>query len=278
MLVIVKLRAAIPYGKRVRRAPVFETLDRLTSVAMADYAFSMVGLRLDPCARVILVLGCITVPCSSHAAAAEFYSWIDPSGTMVMTDDPGRIPPAAERSRITIHRFRDVAPLTDQPHMNIRSSSRDQAGSEGESVFSRQSNTVASVDSAELPEVVLDTPEERLKPQYVWVPLSSPRLIASYAISGFWWHPGVMRARDAFEAFLRKQTQRIWHGQGHRWANSPSWNPVPRSGNAVYDQVLRERRALVQQTSPHEMPSPAASWPCCPAGRTGISSGRAAGR
>ena len=42
---------------------------------------------------------------SSQAMGAEYYSWIDPSGTMVITDNAGQIPPAGTRSAISVHQF-----------------------------------------------------------------------------------------------------------------------------------------------------------------------------
>ena len=41
--------------------------------------------------------------------AAVFYSWIDSSGTVVMTDDPTRVPLLEERSAVRVHRFLDEA-------------------------------------------------------------------------------------------------------------------------------------------------------------------------
>lgn len=229
-----------------------------------------------PC--LILVLVWAGVLYSSEASAAEFYSWIDPSGTTVMTDDPGRIPPATERSRITVHRFRDTDRVTDQVRLTLRSSAQDQIDSKSEPVLSRQSDTVLSVDPTELLDALLDVPEDRLKPQYTWVPLSGSLLIGSRAVSGFWWRAGAMPAKDAFKAFLRQPVRRLWHEQRHPWADSLSWNSIPRSGNATYDQVFRERQALIQQTVPHGTSSPDVSQLCCGAGRAGISGGRGAGQ
>jgi hypothetical protein len=60
--------------------------------------------------------------------AAEFYSWIDPSGTMVMTDDPSSIPSSATRSPVSIHRFED--PVRSGPDVMRRQVSPQQSSEE----------------------------------------------------------------------------------------------------------------------------------------------------
>ncbi|HJU06670.1 MAG TPA: hypothetical protein VJ692_16095 [Nitrospiraceae bacterium] len=44
----------------------------------------------------------------SFSEAAEYYSWIDPSGTAILTDNPSQIPPASERSAVSVYRYPDL--------------------------------------------------------------------------------------------------------------------------------------------------------------------------
>jgi hypothetical protein len=39
--------------------------------------------------------------------SAEYYSWVDPSGTLVLTDDLSGLPPAMPPSSVWTHKFRD---------------------------------------------------------------------------------------------------------------------------------------------------------------------------
>jgi hypothetical protein len=48
--------------------------------------------------------------------AAEFYSWIDSSGSVVLTDDLSELPPSLPKTSIWVHRFleRPAAPAADR--------------------------------------------------------------------------------------------------------------------------------------------------------------------
>ena len=185
--------------------------------------------------------------CADTLSAAEFYSWIDPSGVMVMTDDPSQIPAGMHRSPVEVHRFQDlpayqpaaavsISPTTDAP-VTISETG--------------PPSPVAGA-SASLPDILMTQPDDGIRPHYVWVPLQTPMIVGSDSVSGFWWHPGVASSIDAFKAFLRLQWQHLQQ-QGPWTVTLPSdsaWNSVPRSGNPFYDQVVRERHALIQRTFP----------------------------
>lgn len=195
------------------------------------------------------------------ASGGEFYSWIDPSGTMVMTDDPSKIPPPTQRSEVQVHKF-----LRSQPSASKASVARPPTSMEARdpsaetptapSVAGREASRAAPVDpnDLELPTVLLEPPADGVQSQYVWVPLTAPIYLQSGSVSGFWCHRKVKSPVDAFTQFLRSQLQRTASGQpvgvvswpfaGTSSGPPPASTQIPRSGNTVYDQVMRERQAL----------------------------------
>ena len=208
------------------------------------------------CAVMLLLIATLAAP----AGAAEYYSWIDPNGVMVMTDDPNRIPAPTERSRVEIHRFRDPAP-------GMMSSAGDDARTAVEGAASREPRAMESPPSAELPSVLLQPPDDPMRSQYVWVPLQQPLPIGGQTVTGYWWHPGVTSQIDAFKSFLRQHRLLADSGlpgiHGFR-PFAPGVNPLPQSTNPFYDQVVRERQMLVQRAfpiAPFGARPPAASRP-----------------
>ena len=214
-----------------------------------------------------LLLG--TIP--EHVAAAEVYSWIDQSGIVVMTDDPGQIPPATQRHSLSIHRFETDAPagvrsadsgVSEEPRGPVRREvPRDVAES-------RPAPTVS--DDAEDSDVVLKMTDDLDRDSYVWMPLQTPIAFGSEVIDGFWWHPGVTSPVDAFKAYLRRHRRPVPKGS---WLSTAPQSGRQRktqetfSGNSVYDQVVRERQLLIQRNGllfgppPVAPPSAAAQRP-----------------
>lgn len=189
------------------------------------------------------------------AEAGDYYSWIDANGTIVMTDDPSRVPPANNRSQIQVHRFEPVAPSPPATH-------------DPEPVPREESPQVAAVDPHDLsaPLVLLDEPENHVRAQYVWVPLLSPLFVGGNSVSGFWWHPGVISPVEAFKQYLAqhyRQQQAQWMpGVGVPYPY-PSHRGVQRSpsGNSVYDQVVRERQMLEESVRLRHFPRSAGPTP-----------------
>ncbi len=209
------------------------------------------------------LLGIASAP--SAVFPGEFYSWIDASGTMVITDDSGRIPPATQRSPIAVHRFdgkattsskpaghlpvarpADPAPPVQGPSENLKVAQEEKAAS--------QPNPINPAD-LDLPQILLDAPDQTVKTQYDWVPLLSPIYLGPSPVSGFWCRRDVHSPINAFKQFLRQQHRQLQNSQvvagGSPWQsggvpNSPpsSSNPIYNSGNPVYDQILRERQVL----------------------------------
>ncbi|MBI4401717.1 MAG: hypothetical protein HY581_08810, partial [Nitrospirae bacterium] len=203
------------------------------------------------------------------ATAAEFFSWIDASGTMVITVDTSRIPPDTQRSPVSVHRFHDSptspshASSSPFPETRIPTPTEsDEQSSKGQKAPPEQSavHGPAPVNPADLdlPKVLLEPPDGSVRTQYVWVPLLSPLSLSSGSVSGFWCHRDVPSPVQAFKEFLRQHRWPAQGGQmvvgggqglsGEAQQNPPSSsNPVYNSGNQTYDQVMRERHMLHEQ-------------------------------
>lgn len=216
---------------------------------------------------VVVWVGCAAL--TPVATAAEFYSWIDAAGTMVITDDLSRIPPVTQRSPVSVHRFHDSPTFPSQASASPFPETRIPAPTESEERFSKVQKTSpertavhgpAPVNPADLdlPTVLLEPPDESVRTQYVWVPLLSPLSLSSGSVSGFWSHRDVPSPVQAFKEFLsqyRGPTQGgqmiMGGGQGlsgdTRQHPPSSSNPVYNSGNQTYDQVMRERHMLHEQ-------------------------------
>jgi hypothetical protein len=219
------------------------------------------------------------------APGTEFYSWIDPSGTMVMTDDPSQIPPSAVRSPVSIHRFQE-RPIT---HDVARHPRRKPVPSEQESITQEppveptkptqivQKTEPAVPAETETAPVLLETPEETTRNQYLWMPLLAPVYLGGNLVSGFWSHRSVSSPVEAFRRFLAKHDfpkQQILITGGHLQlgnvfpapASSGPRPPRARANAAnamtpVHDQVMRERQAMIERTFTPAQPSRSAGSP-----------------
>src|SRR5207247_9105455 len=56
----------------------------------------------------------------------------------------------------------------------------------------------------DLPQVLLDAPDETARTPYFWVPLLAPVYVGSSSVSGFWCHRNVQSPVEAFKQFLRQ--------------------------------------------------------------------------
>jgi hypothetical protein len=201
----------------------------------------------------IMLVSALCLPASG--SANDYYSWIDANGTMVMTDDPSRVPPPTNRSQIQVHRF-EPAPPSAPASQGLEPVTRDEPA---------QAPVVDPRDLS-LPLVLLDEPEHQVRAQYVWVPLLSPLFVRGNPINGFWWHPGATSPVEAFKHYLAQH----YRDQRNQWAPGvgapyPSYYPGSvrgTSGNTVYDQVTRERHALEESIRLRHFPnSPAPGQP-----------------
>jgi Domain of unknown function (DUF4124) len=197
-------------------------------------------------AASVLLVSALWLPCS--ARANDYYSWIDANGTMVMTDDPGRVPSSASRSQIQVHRFEPVPPGPPVRH-------------DPEPVSRDEPSQTPAMDSRDLslPLVLLDEPEHPVRAQYVWVPLLSPLFVGGNSVSGFWWHPGATSPVEAFKQYLAQH----YREQRNQWVSGvgapyPPYYPGSArgaSGNVAYDQVTRERQALEESIRLRHFPN-----------------------
>ncbi len=187
----------------------------------------------------VLLIAVLGLP--QAGSANDYYSWIDGNGTMVMTDDPSRVPPPTSRSQIQVHRFEPSA-LADSG-----SPVEEPAPASQEIQPSVRPEPVDPHD-LNLPLVVLGRPDEPVGGRYLWVPLLSPLFVSGNTVHGFWWYPGTTSPVEAFKHFLAQ------HNREQRAQGMPGIGvPAPEfflgpargaSGNTVYDQVVRERQAL----------------------------------
>lgn len=186
----------------------------------------------------VLLIGLLCLP--PAGSANDYYSWIDGNGTMVMTDDPSRIPPLSGRSQIQVHRFEPmVQGAPGSAGAEAAPASRDEPPPRPDAVDPRD---------LDLPLVVLGRPDEPVGGRYVWVPLLSPLFVGGNTVHGFWWYPGATSPVEAFKHFLaqhyREQRAQWMPGVG---VPAPAYFPGPTrgsTGNTVYEQVVRERQAL----------------------------------
>jgi len=189
----------------------------------------------------LLLVVALCLPASG--SANDYYSWIDANGTMVMTDDPSRIPPADNRSQIQVHRFTEAPPSQPRP------TPAEPASREREEPPQAARPEGVDPRALDLPLVLLNEPENQVRAQYVWVPLLSPLFVSGTSVSGFWWHPSATSPVEAFKHYLAqyfRQQQNQWMpgaGVPYPYPSHPGMVRGP-SGNALYDQVVRERQAL----------------------------------
>jgi hypothetical protein len=198
----------------------------------------------------VLLAGALCLP--GLASANDYYSWIDATGTMVMTDDPSRIPPADNRSQIQVHRF------TEAPPSPPALAPAEPASREPEEPPQAARPEAVDPRSLDLPLVLLTEPENQVRAQYVWVPLLSPLFVGGTSVSGFWWHPGATSPVEAFKHFLsqhfRHQQNQWMPGAVVPYPYHPGMRRGP-SGNALYDQVVREREALQESIRLRHFPN-----------------------
>jgi hypothetical protein len=217
----------------------------------------------------VLLIGILCLP--PAGSANDYYSWVDGNGTMVMTDDPSRIPPPSSRSQIQVHRFEAMA--QGDPGL---------PGQEPAPVSREEPPPLRpeAVDPADLnlPLVVLGHPDQPVGARYVWVPLLSPLFVGGNPVRGFWWYPGSTSPVEAFKHFLaqhyREQRAQWMPGIG---VPAPAYFPGPArgsSGNQVYDQVVRERQALEESIRLRHFPNSPAPGRHAAGGRGGRHSSR----
>lgn len=205
--------------------------------------------------------------------AGDFYSWIDASGTTVITDDPSRIPPATDRTPVAVHHFKESPPPPRQGDQSARVEQAEQLRSELSELVEllreyrdltvgdrlRREPSPIHPSDLNLPEVLLDVPGESVKPQYLWVPFVVPVYLGAGVVPGFWCHRDADSPIQAFKRFLAQQPVAAnppnQPGAPQQYGDMvyhPALAPLPAlpalSGNPVFDQIMRERHALIERT------------------------------
>ncbi|HEX3203272.1 MAG TPA: DUF4124 domain-containing protein [Nitrospiraceae bacterium] len=188
----------------------------------------------------------------AHGDTAEVYSWVDSTGAVVMTDDPGRIPPATQRHSLSIHRFDTSTAASDQS-MERGNRSEERNAPDPQEIRHDPAESVPITrgnDDASASDVVLKMTDDLDRDSYVWMPFQTPLAVGSDVVGGFWWHPGVTSPVDAFKAYLRRHHRPV---PKESWLSTVLQSGRPRttqemsSGNSVYDQVVGERQLLIHR-------------------------------
>lgn len=192
-------------------------------------------------------LAACVIGLAAGAGAAEYYSWIDPSGTIVLTDDVSSLP-ATHRSAVTVHYFSDrsrPAALPDQSPDPVAPSERPGASAQEEAQPAVESRAVISADP-ELPNVRLDSPEDGVKWQYAWVPLTMPIYHGGNSINGFWAHHNTTSPFAAFSELL----QRNGGQQPIMGTRVIARHHQRQAGMSSEMRFMRELRALSERMTP----------------------------
>ena len=203
----------------------------------------------------------------SVATASEFYSWISPSGEMVLTDDAGKIPPAGSRGPVSVHRFQESTGSPSRVVVAARPSAMPErltSGSAGAGIpgqpASWDRDSLEAIDPAalELSDVLLEQPDQPVASQYGWVPLPSPVYVGSAPLYGFWSRSTTQDPALALQQHLLL-LQATMQGRGARTSNHLNQrgyrNPVypgqssvhaaSRSASVGYRRSMLERQAML---------------------------------
>jgi len=236
----------------------------LTGILTEGYAFLM---------GQSLCIMCALLSWAVHAnvsEAAEFYSWTDASGAIVITDDPKQVPPAEQRHGLVTHQFPNVPPAAESSGTAGPSQRNSQAGgSPNDRIdLTPRSDSQAKPRTSDINEpladILLDQPEGAIQQEYVWVPFQTPLAFGNQTLLGFWSHRRVSSPNKAFQAYLRRHGQSFRADPSTSTKGDASLTPGSRASgpvrDPVYEQVRREREAI-QQRGGLLYPSDAAPHP-----------------
>lgn len=214
----------------------------------------------------------------SVATASEFYSWIGPSGEMVLTDDAGKIPPAGSRGPVSVHRFQEptwspsqvvvaAGPNTQAERIASGAAEVDMPGQPA----TWHPDSFEAVDPAVLElsdDVLLEQPDQPVASHYGWVPLSAPVYVGSAPLYGFWSRRTVESPAIALQQHLLL-LQATMQGSGAltanqltrrgyrypRYAGQSSLQPASRSTSVGRHHSRGERQALLSSLRMQGSPS-----------------------
>jgi hypothetical protein len=155
----------------------------------AAYAFFMKRSLISSLhiVGITLLLGHLTLA-EGYAATTEFYSWISPTGEIVLTDDAGKIPHPRQGGVVSIHRYEEVAQSSRNKTVSSKSYGVGIAKSTppGFDAIPADVSEMMGADYLGLPPVLLEQPDPSYASEYEWMPLASPIYFGSYPLYGVW--------------------------------------------------------------------------------------------
>jgi hypothetical protein len=238
----------------------------LTGIPIEGYAFLM-----GPFVSIICTL-LIMVAQANVNEAAEFYSWTDASGAVVITDDPKQVPPDVQRHGFATHQLPNIPPSaategrtpSDPVQRNVQASGHPYDTIDRTPRFDSQAKPGKPDSNGPVADILLNQPEGAIQQEYVWVPLQTPFVFGGQTLTGFWSHRRVASPPTAFQAYLRRHGHAVRSEPTTSMNGDPIVTPGSRAGgpvrDPVYEQVRREREAI-QQRGGLLYPSAAAPHP-----------------
>lgn len=174
----------------------------------------------------------------SFAAATQFYSWVTATGEIVLTDDPGRIPPQNVRGPVSVHHFQEAARSTPvrstvkaHPHRSNWLAGETTGGPWG----------LTEAETADMMDILLEPPEQGMAGDYDWVPLVSPAYLGPSPIYGFWTNRAIFNPSIAWRQDLNQLQKAAASSPSRRWMR-PS---VSRGGSEATHKLLRIGQPLL---------------------------------
>ena len=209
----------------------------------------------------------------TFAATAEFYSWVTPSGEMVLTDDSGRIPPARVRGPVSVHRYQEASSQSSNRSLPP-------SGNPRPNLISRESQFKDGTDGErfDLMDLML-APEQGIAADENSTPFAPATYVGAGPMYGYWSNQrgvnpsaSLVRYLDRLQTLIPASSRPLRSAQAGLRRNS--------SGPA---QSAQNRHALI-----HTVPVVGASYPtagtyrpsspCCTIGSQSIGGRRSAAR
>jgi hypothetical protein len=185
-----------------------------------------------------LVLG-LAVP-GSVGAASEFYSWISPSGEMVLTDDAGKIPPEENRGPVSVHRYQDPPVQAGERAPELVAAVRTPVQAAD---WNNDHAEVADPAILEVADAFAEDQSGGFVTQYGWISLPGQAVGWSTPLYGFWSGRSIQNPLFTLQQAHLKKLNR---------------GSVPAQPRAGLHRPLRERQTLLGTVR-----TGGSSAPCC---------------
>lgn len=174
----------------------------------------------------------------SFAATTQFYSWVTTSGEMVLTDDPGQIPPQNVRGPVSVHHFQEVA-RSSAARSPVAADSHRSNPVAGDTAGTRWSFTEAEM--SEMMDLLTEPAEQGLASYADGMPPAPPAYLGLGPLYGISTKLAVSNPSIIRRQYLSQLRKAAISSPSWRW-EQPS---VPRVGQATLQQSLRERESLL---------------------------------